>query len=221
MFRNVFQSILFLSLLVCCATAQHARAQPQQTAVSISGAGGWFVPEAGWRTHGFKFIPNADISVSALSCFDFQDDGLDHQFTVGIFDSGGTLLSSTTVPTGQTAPLIGAFRYTNITPLLLSAGQTYTSAARSSGDAYLYAAMYDLGVNSSLTLPNGSGVWNTSPGFNFPTTINAEYQAFVGPNFRFTVVPAPSALAAFVIGAVPGAVMLLRSRRKEAQEMSE
>ncbi len=37
---------------------------------------------------------------------------------------------------------------------------------------------------------------------------------FVAMNFRVTTVPAPSALAAFVIGAVPGAAVLLRRRRK-------
>ena len=76
-------------------------------------------------TLGYSFSVNGSAVVSALGVYDSGFDGLVNAHDTGIFDSAGTLLVSTTIPSGSVAPLIDKFRYVSITPLLLSSG-TYT-----------------------------------------------------------------------------------------------
>src|SRR5688500_11899779 len=147
MFRPTYKVCFLLSLAVCSLPTRPAQAQ--QVGVFFTGSTtGVGIQEGGDYTHGFKFTPQQSIFVNALGYLDFNSDGLSNDTTVGIFDSVGTLLTSTTVPSGTTPTLTDGFRYTDITPLLLIGGQNYTVAGRASGTETLFKAETNLGVNS-------------------------------------------------------------------------
>ena len=81
---------------------------------------------------GFVFTANANFNVTSLGYYDDQGDGFLTPHEVGIFDSSGTLLASTTLAAGTSGALgPNDFRYQAITPLALVAGDTYTIAGLS------------------------------------------------------------------------------------------
>ena len=68
-------------------------------------------------TLGYQFTTSVALTVNALG---YWDDGLGNNHQVGIWNSGGTLLVSTTVLGAD--PLTGHFRYDSISPVSLAAG---------------------------------------------------------------------------------------------------
>jgi hypothetical protein len=76
---------------------------------------------------GFEFDAVQAITVTALGMFDDDINGFSESHEVGIFNTNGTLLASTTVY--STNQLIGYFRYQPISPLDLPAGSGYRVAA--------------------------------------------------------------------------------------------
>jgi hypothetical protein len=141
-------------------------------------------------------------------------DGLQSSIPVGLFDSGGTLIASTTIPSGTTATLINGFRYVAIAPINLLSGDTYTLAAYySSSDTDI---LHDQGgapstspdFNNYLAAFTGS---NTVGSLSFPTG-HTNGTAYVGPNFEYTAtVPEPSTIA-LLIGGGAGLIGLVRRR---------
>jgi hypothetical protein len=149
---------------------------------------------------GYSFVPNLDISITSLGYFDATGTGLITSHNVGIFDSVGNPLASTTVASGTVDPLTGQFRYAAITPLTLAAGQTYIAAATNGGlsDAFMYGTtgtITGFSADPSVTLVNGNALFlyqgdNT---LRFPTN-SSGYVVYGGPNFQFDVlVPEPGA----------------------------
>ena len=76
-------------------------------------------------TIGMEFTPVADIQVTQLGVFDGGSDGagLQTSHDVGLWQSNGTPVTSVTVTAASA--LTSGFRYEAITPVTLSAGQTY------------------------------------------------------------------------------------------------
>ena len=72
-------------------------------------------------TVGWAFS-STTISVSALGYYAAGANGLSNSHTVGIYTSTGTLLRSTTVPSGTTGTLTSNYRMTSVTPLILGPG---------------------------------------------------------------------------------------------------
>jgi cysteine-rich repeat protein len=89
------------------------------------------------NVEGWQFQTTTSVTVSALGVYDSSNgpgpvttgDGLNFAIPVGLYDSACAQLASVTVPAGTTATLIADYRYVGITPLVLSAGQTYRVAA--------------------------------------------------------------------------------------------
>ena len=87
-------------------------------------------------TFGWQFSTNSQITVMRLGVLDIDNsqfvfnnlqDDLRSSHQVGIFTSAGNLLVSGVVHPG--APLDGIFRYTDVAPTVLSAGETYVIGA--------------------------------------------------------------------------------------------
>src|ERR1700722_17603554 len=78
------------------------------------------------RSLGWTFQPTTDIDVTALGAFDYivPTTGV---LDVGLWDATGTLLASGTVSATSTS--INQSLYQSITPVTLTAGQTYYLAA--------------------------------------------------------------------------------------------
>ena len=218
MFRCCYKSLLGLA---CLALPFSAQAQAYNfSSAPVSHNFTQF-------TLGFQFSTNKAITVDSLGYFDEGQDGFLTPHEVGIFDASGKLLTSTLLSAGMVETLDGKFRYKDITPLTLSAGQTFTIAATTYGiqDGWAYghqgAEITDFSVSPDIRIADDAAryVAKDTIGDNvLRLPVNQTgYTLYGGPNFKGgfapASTPAPSALLTALIGIVPG-VMLLRRRRK-------
>jgi hypothetical protein len=201
--------LVLLGLAVLGAPPQPASAAT--IAVTISDLTGNVGPTPG-ATLGWEFTVNSPITVTQLGVFDAGQDGLADSHPVGIFDLGANLLVSGTVTTAD--PLTNQFRYINVAPTPLNAGQTYRI-----GGFYPTGADTDrIQAHGFSTAPeiqftDGYGV-NTGV-LAFPSTKDSGVNpGSFGPNFQFVAaVPEPGTLALTGLEML-GLVVWLRRRKK-------
>jgi hypothetical protein len=166
-------------------------------------------------TLGWEFTVNTPVTVDGLGVFDDSLDGLAESHDVGLWNSTGTLLTSTTVLAGTADPLIGNFRYADIAPLTLQAG------------TYVIGATWLSGADNNVFTTDG-GVVTTIPQITFdaaaytggstladPTSIVAASEGYFGPNLLVTPVPEPATWAMMLVG-FGGMGAAMRGRRKSA-----
>ncbi len=166
-------------------------------------------------TLGYAFRVGSDsLSVLQLGLWDQGADGLTESHQVGIWNTNGELLASTTVGSGVSGELAGNFRYDNLLDsLMLDANTVYIIAAR-----YYNVDNSDAYITGSYTI--GPGVtWDDSKdrysadyaGFVFPEYTD-DGAANIGPNFIYDIVPAvvpePDTLILFAGGSL--ALFMLR-----------
>lgn len=147
-------------------------------------------------------------TVQSLGFFDSGQDGLAGSYQVGLWDSSQTLLASGTVT--PASPLIGDFRWVNISPVALSANSTYVVAAllpNAPPDPWLDNASLTLGAGFSGA---GTGQTLTSGTLAYPTTIGSSPYVIVNVS-DVAVSPEPGSMA--IVG---GAALLLARRRRQA-----
>ena len=217
MFRRILQPLTGLMLLALPFSAQ-------AQAYSFSDAP---VSQDRQLSLGFDFSTTSPITISSLGYFDHLQDGFLTPHEVGIYDASGTLLTSTLLSAGIGDTLDGKFRYKEIVPFVLPAGQTFTLAATTYGEQDAWAYGYrqgsrnhlaDFTTSPDITISNNATryLYQDDNILRFPTFAQ-EYTVYAGPNFKGTFrpagVPAPSALITLFIGVIPGAI-LLRRRRK-------
>jgi len=154
-------------------------------------------------TVGWTFQSLTDISVTALGALIYNLPA--GSTDVGLWDSGGTLLASVVVTSSST--LGNVSRYVAITPLLLTAGQTYYLGEYSSSGTIQSVAIDPndpTGPDGYATMGPGiqlEAAAYGNPGFGFPTvTEGAPGSAIIAPNFQFQPVPEPSTLALAGVG---------------------
>lgn len=159
---------------------------------------------------GFTFTANTSFAVTSLGYYDFQEDGFLTAHDIGIFLGDGAagpgpLLASTTLAAGASGVLgANSFRYQSISPLMLTAGQTYTIAGlspnASGNDAWVYGGPLEVtgfSVDPRITIPlNAARFIQPSPGGMLadPNTHFGDYQ-FYAVNFNgITAVFEPGSL---------------------------
>jgi hypothetical protein len=98
-------------------------------------------------TLGFVFTTNANVEVTSLGYYDEGQDGFITNHEIGIFNSNGQLLISTILSAGSASHLDGLYRYRAVTPITLSANETFTVAATTGGNADGYA----FGTNATIS----------------------------------------------------------------------
>src|SRR5262245_57120066 len=86
-----------------------AKAAPAVTFDNLTSSSFLNVPDA--ATLGWRFTVNQPISITALGIFDSGQDGLAQSYSIGIWNSGGTMIASGTVSSGTSNPLVNQFRY--------------------------------------------------------------------------------------------------------------
>jgi hypothetical protein len=150
-------------------------------------------------TVGWEFHDNSAVNVTSLGAFDDSLDGLTESHDVGLWDSSGNLLASTTVAAGTTDPLIANFRYSAISPITLTPGDYFIGAEwEDGGDPMVFSG--DPGTITTvpaITYLNASFVaggalsdpvdGSTSPGY-------------FGPNLTVAGVPEPATWAMVLLG---------------------
>ena len=158
---------------------------------------------------GWTFEVNQDIFVTDLGYWiDDQDFIMDSIHEVGIWTLDGTLLTSAVVDP-NTAYEFNGFNYTGISSLALSAGQSYVLGGMTTTDDNDW---YVSGASSATFGAAVAFVESRYPlegelGFVFPESTSSSYGRF-GPNFLYSDVPAPGALALL------GLAGLVRRRRR-------
>jgi hypothetical protein len=163
-------------------------------------------------TVGTQFtVGTSDLSVTSLGIWDESQDGLAVSHDVGLWNSGGTLLGSVTVPSGTGGSLVGSFRYIALgLPVTLTAGQSYTLGATyalNSADKYRPNSSTPV-FSSDVSSP--ASRWVTSATLARPTSTASGF-AYVGPNLQYSVIPEPTTWALLAAGLMT--VMVLRRRR--------
>lgn len=159
---------------------------------------------------GWEFNVNSALSVTALGFYDDNQNGLSEDSHVGIFNSSGMLLVSTTVTTSD--PLTGFFRYSAISPFVLAAGNGYRIAATTGSMNYTWDPT-GFSVDPRITFV--SDVYTSSTTLVFPNEgCCSVSQGYFGPNFLIggdVAVSEPATLA--LLGAGLLGLAALRRRK--------
>lgn len=88
-------------------------------------------------TLGYSFTVNSPVRVTDLGYWDFANDGFSSSHQIGIWDTSGALLTSTTIAAGPSGTLLNGFRYVSLaTPLGLAAGD-YVIGGNIGSDGYV------------------------------------------------------------------------------------
>jgi hypothetical protein len=206
MFAKVFRAVLVA--LVLFAGANAAQASPIFTITNLTGDSLGNPP----FTLGFEFTVDAGQQFMAtdLGLFDSSQDGLFEAHAIGLWDAGGTLLASTTIPAGLAAGLTNQFRYVAIAPVLLNAGN------------YRVGAVFTSGSDPNI-FPGGATGFAMAAGMTFvgsrfiagaaltdPTATAGADPSYFGPNINATAVPEPFTVLLVGAGLASG---LARRRR--------
>lgn len=204
------KTILILAVGVCSSAAL-----AQGPAMDWATNGTNTASTTSTRGYSFNVLNPNGINVTHLSFFDDLGNGLNTSHDVGIWNSAGTLLASTTISAGTVDPLdaTGKFRSRAISPIFLAAGTDYVVAG-------VFLANSDLQAINMTGLVMGSGITYGQTRFNnngvnslsFPTSTISQV-GLPGGSFSYAPVPEPATMAAMGLGIAA----LLRRRRNRAK----
>ena len=142
---------------------------------------------------GFQFTTNGPVTVTKLGFYDDGKNGLTQNHDVGIYNSIGNLLVSTTVLT--TDPLTSWFRFHDITPYTLLGSNTYYIQGVSSGVENYTWETTGFTVDPSINFIKDASKSPAGGVLAFPNGSNLFTQAdgggIFGPNFDTKPVPVP------------------------------
>ncbi|MGH8094837.1 MAG: VPDSG-CTERM sorting domain-containing protein [Chthoniobacterales bacterium] len=175
-------------------------------------------------TIGWSFtVGSQGITLTDLGFFDQGGDGLNTAHNVGIWDSGGSLLASLTVPSGTTGSLVSGFRFAALSSALnLAANQTYIIGAEvtaNSSDLFWNGtvATFDPAITYGQARDSAVGN-NFTSGFTDPVRSRSDLNfGEFGPNFEFTPALVPDTGATLGLLLFSLTVLLGASRLRSPQ----
>lgn len=211
---------LFAAIAVLGSVAQRDTAQAAPPTAAIVPLGFTTATVTGTSTRGYFFDITSPVTVSGLSFFDNNGDGLMESHDVGLWNSAGTLLASVTVPAGTAAPLdsSGLFRYVALSSsVTLPVATGYVvggvTAAFSADEVFVHQTGMTMapGVSYSISAFSTGG----SLLLTFPSSVDFASGGISGGSFG--VVPEPSTLALLGICCIGSALV----RRREPYACSK
>jgi hypothetical protein len=197
------------------ASGSGASAAPSQSApvaalslTPASAGDGLTVPQ----THGYEFVANAAITLTHLAWYDTSSsatpDGLNRPHEIGLWSSDGTLLATASLAAGESGVLEGRFRYVPISPVTLTAGNSYIIAGTNGNDGALVSDNTEFLVNvpanrqsidPAITIVQGRVRSGSALSFpNQSISIPGPGGAQVGPSFSFVPAASPLTFGSFV-----------------------
>lgn len=198
--------LVALLVAVCSALPLLAAPMPGITFPNLTGQ----TLGNGPFTLGWQFTTSQSITITGLGAFDDSQDGLAESHDVGVWDSVGTLLGSTSVAAGTVDPLVNQFRYSSV---------SFTLAP---GTYNIGALWLDGGDNN--TFPGDVPTYSTGAGITFvqnayvgggtlanPVNSVDTQAAYFGPNFLYSSTPEPGTLLLLGSGLL-GAVGVIRRK---------
>lgn len=201
-------SLRFVLLAVMIASASFLYAGTLGVTTSNTGS---FGLNTGTWTLGYSFQVNSPITVTGLGVFDANSDGLNVSHAVGLWDSVGNLLASTTVPAGTVAPLNSFYRMETISGVSLTAGNIYYvgSVNGIDNDGWLQDPTTLIAAPEITYLSRRFEF--SSGGLVFPDLAGSGTTGYFGGNFEFgTSTPEPTSLLMFGSGILAAAGALRR-----------
>jgi len=194
-----------------------------QTLISAVGSG---TPTSGLSTgiYGLVFLVAQDTTIRSVGFFDAGGDGLASAHHIGIGSGANDDLwpfAVGTVGSGTSAPLIGGFRWVDLSDsVFLAAGNYYSIGGEylSGGDAILANNADDYLLDASLSAGAAArmslGTWPRNPSFQesgIYVAVNLGTQSVAG--MLASAVPEPSTYAASAgVLALAGAIAVRRRR---------
>jgi len=185
-------------------------------ALTLEGSIGWHNNFGNYNL-GYDFTANEDLMVTHLGVFDYDKNGFSNSsIQVGIFETGGTLLGSTSVVSSD--PLDGWFRFKELsTPFALTKDTSYYAIAYFNGGEQV-TAQASISTDPNITF--GSNVCAWGGPFKLVTTgYGAGWDAgFFGPNFKTSVTPEPVSCFLFLAGGIPFAFRRFKKRGGKSKD---
>jgi hypothetical protein len=155
-------------------------------------------------TNGYSFSTSRTFTLAGLGVFDANFDGLVDSHQVGLWDSLGTLISSTTVASGTGATFTDGFRWNATGPITLAAGSYRVGALFLTGNDPMFfgvpGSTLALISNPGLTY-NGGAFANSSTLAN-PSLSAGTNGAYIGGGVMLQVpdVPEPGTWTMMMFG---------------------
>lgn len=200
------RKIAGVGVVVCAALLALGQSARAGTAIGLDG--GTAAPMGGTTNHGWQFTANENITLTLLGLWDDDNDGMDIEHPVGLWEfNSGTLLTSGVISAGTGDLLIDHFRYVDVPDVDLLAGVSYVVGfytPSTNDDKMVYASPVGLVVDPAITYVQARYGGNGSLLMPGPSTTTT-YCRF-GPNFQF--VPEPGTLVLLL-----GGSLLLARRR--------
>ncbi len=141
---------------------------------------------------GARFTPTSNINVTALGFY--ADSAVTLSEVVTLYDPSGAVLASVTVPVSSAT--IGNFYYQAISPVTISAGQTYTVSSWTGNNGYNFSDYSSVTAASSISNSNSVYLFGAVAR---PSTVYNALMAYLGPNFLFTGGAAAAGLATVTV----------------------
>ncbi|MCC6403231.1 MAG: DUF4082 domain-containing protein [Fimbriimonadaceae bacterium] len=158
---------------------------------------------------GWQFDVVNSITVTHLTWFDADLDGLSARHEIGIWDPNGNLLVSGIMPAGTSANLDGIWRQLDVADTVLSVGTGYiVGGFNGANQSDRLAFNVNQSVNANITFIDAtfSGINGI---FERPTNFSSAVNGFYGPSFQ--AVPEPATMIALAAGL---AALAARRRRQ-------
>jgi Domain of unknown function (DUF4082)/PEP-CTERM motif len=172
--------------------------------------------------YGFSFLLlNSSEIIQGLGAYNGGGAGLTAPAEVGLWDSSGELLASTTVPAGNAATVIGDFSFNGITPVTLDKLTLYYVASYQPSDPITTFQISDYTsppVDSNVIV--NADAYGIGTGLVFPDQTVGFAGAELGANFTSQAIPIATdlpepATLAILASSVAG---FLVSRRRTARK---